>query len=53
MPVKKNAAPLTPDSPITALAGISETRGALFEKMGIATLSDLCRHYPRAYEMRG
>ena len=52
MPPKKTTA-LTPDAPVTALPGISETRGALFAKMGIETLYDLCRHYPRAYELRG
>ena len=52
MPPKKPTV-LSPDSPVTALAGISETRGALFAKLGIETLSDLCRHYPRAYENRG
>ena len=53
MPPKKNDTALTPDSPVTSLAGISETRGKLFEKMGVRTLTDLCRHYPRGYEMRG
>ena len=52
MPTKKPTV-LTPDSPVTALAGISETRAALFAKLGIETLSDLCRHYPRTYENRG
>ncbi len=52
MPAKKPTV-LTPDSPVTALAGISETRAALFAKLGIETLSDLCRHYPRTYENRG
>ena len=52
MPPKKPTN-LTPESPITALPGISETRGALFAKLGIETLADLCRHYPRTYEIRG
>ena len=52
MPTKKPTV-LTSDSPVTALAGISETRAALFAKLGIETLSDLCRHYPRTYENRG
>ena len=52
MPPKKPTT-LTPDSPITALPGISETRGAHFAKLGIETLADLCRHYPRTYENRG
>lgn len=52
MPPKKTTA-LTPDSPVYALPGISETRAALFAKLGIETLSDLCRHYPRTYENRG
>ncbi|MGM9625556.1 MAG: ATP-dependent DNA helicase RecG [Eubacteriales bacterium] len=54
MPKPKNEpSSLTPLSPVTALPGISETRGALFAKLGIATLADLSRHYPRGYEMRG
>ena len=52
MPPKKPTT-LTPDSPVYALPGISETRAALFAKLGIETLSDLCRHYPRTYENRG
>ncbi len=52
-PKKPDAETLTPNSPVTALAGISDTRAKLFAKLGIATLSDLVRHYPRAYEMRG
>ena len=52
MPTKKPTV-LTPDSPLTALPGISETRGKLFAKLGIETTDDLCRHYPRTYENRG
>ncbi len=52
-PKKPDAGTLTPDSFVTALAGISDARAALFAKLGIATLADLVRHYPRAYEMRG
>ena len=45
--------PLTADTPVTALPGISDTRGAAFARLGIGTLEDLCRHYPRTYENRG
>ncbi len=54
MPQKKpDTAALTPASPITSLAGISETRAKLFSALGMETLRDLVRHYPRAYEIRG
>ena len=52
MPQKKTTV-LAASSPVTALPGISETRGALFSKLGIETLADLVTHYPRAYEFRG
>ncbi len=42
-----------PDSPVTVLSGISEARAKSFANLGITTLSDLCRHYPRTYEDRG
>lgn len=57
MPAKKSEKasplPLSPSSPVDALPGISEARRELFQKLGIETLSDLCHHYPRSYEMRG
>ncbi|MBP3919509.1 MAG: ATP-dependent DNA helicase RecG [Clostridia bacterium] len=52
MPAKKGTK-VTPSSPVDVLPGISEARRELFQKLGIETLSDLCHHYPRSYEMRG
>ncbi len=49
---QKNSS-LNPQSPVTDLPGISTTRGEAFVRLGIETLSDLCSHYPRAYENRG
>ncbi len=40
-------------SPITTLAGIGPARAAAFARLGITTLGDLIRHYPRGYEHRG
>lgn len=44
---------ITESSPIRALPGIGESRAAAFARMGLHTLRDLIRHYPRAYEDRG
>ena len=44
---------ITYDSPVTLLAGVGKVRAAAYAKMGILTLGDLLRHYPRAYENRG
>ena len=41
------------DSPVTVLDGVGKTRAAYYQKLGIVTLGDLVRHYPRAYENRG
>ena len=38
---------------VSVLRGVGETRRAALEKMGITTLGDLLRHYPRAYQNRG
>ena len=38
---------------VSVLRGVGETRRAALEKMGIVTLGDLLRHYPRAYQNRG
>ncbi len=35
---------------IGALSGVGPKRQALFEKLGIYTIGDLLRHYPRGYE---
>jgi len=41
------------DAPVTALPGVGSVKAAAYARMGIHTLSDLMRHYPRAYENRG
>lgn len=51
--MEKARLPKAPDSPLTVLSGISETRAKAFANLGIHNLSDLCRHYPRTYENRG
>lgn len=38
---------------VGALSGIGKTRAARLEKMGIYTVGDLIKFYPRAYENRG
>ncbi len=38
--------------PITSLPGIGEKRRALYAKLGIETVQDLLRHFPRAYQDR-
>jgi len=38
---------------ISSLRGVGESRRKAFEKLGITTLYDLSRHYPRAYQNRG
>lgn len=40
-------------SPVTVLKGVSEARASAFRALGIETLDDLIRHYPRTYEERG
>lgn len=40
-------------APITTLPGIGPARAAAFARLGIETLGDLIRHYPRGYENRG
>ena len=40
-------------SPLTSLAGIGPKKSELFQKIGIATVGDLLRHFPRAYQNRG
>lgn len=38
---------------ITSLHGIGEAKGRAYARMGISTMGDLLRHFPRAYENRG
>ena len=44
---------VTPQSPLTALYGVSDARAALFAKLDISTVDDRVRHYPPANENRG
>ena len=41
------------NSPVTALNGVGKVRAAAYARLGIFTLYDLIRHFPRAYENRG
>ncbi len=38
------------ETSVRRLKGVGEKRAALYERLGIATVGDLLRHYPRAYE---
>lgn len=40
-------------SPVTHLPGIGEKKALALSKLGIITVYDMVRHYPRAYENRG
>ncbi len=40
-------------SPVTVLLGVGKARAEAYARMGIFTIGDLVRHYPRAYENRG
>ncbi len=44
---------ITAESPVTVLPGVGSVRAAAYAKLGIRTLGELLRHYPRAYENRG
>lgn len=41
------------ENPITAVSGIGEKRAKALSHLGIYTVEDLLRHYPRAYQNRG
>ncbi len=41
---------MTQSSPVTVLKGIGEKTAELMEKLGIVTVEDLLRNYPRGYE---
>jgi len=41
------------DTRIKKLYGVGEVRAAAYGRLGIATVGDLLRHYPRGYEDRG
>ena len=50
MPKEKTASSLSPaDTPVTALKNVGPKRAALYEKLGVRTVEDLLRHYPRSY----
>ena len=53
MPRKKADQILSADSPLSVLSGISDGRSAAFASVGVHSLGDLCRFYPRTYEDRG
>lgn len=42
--------PMEWDTPVSALKGVGERRAALFAKLGVESLRDLVRNFPRAYE---
>ena len=42
-----------PSSSVRVLRGVGETRAVTLEKAGIVTVSDVVRHFPRAYQDRG
>ena len=44
---------MTLDTSVTALKGVGEARAKALAKLGIATVGDLVRHFPRAYQNRG
>ena len=41
------------DTKIKKLYGVGEVRAASYARLGVATVGDLLRHYPRGYEDRG
>ncbi len=44
---------LTLSSPVGEIKGVGEVRRRSLSRMGIETVEDLIRHYPRAYQNRG
>ena len=44
---------VTLKSPVTSLAGIGPKKAEMFAKIGIYTVGDLLRRFPRAYQNRG
>ena len=41
------------DGPVSSLNGVGRVRAEKLAKLGISTVGELLRHYPRAYEYRG
>ena len=48
-PAARSAAPLQPSSRLQYLPGVGPHRAARFEHLGLATLGQLVRHYPRTW----
>ena len=44
---------ITKTSPVTVLSGCGKKRAELLKILGIETVSDLLRHFPRGYQDRG
>ena len=45
--------PLTLSSPVSVMRGVGEARSSALASLGILTVQDLLRHYPRGYQCRG
>ena len=46
------AAPIGPDDNVVSLKGVGEKQAAAFLRLGVRTVGELLRLYPRAYEDR-
>ena len=44
---------ITPETPLTDLSGVGPARAKALANLGLNTVADLLRHYPRGYQMRG
>ncbi len=44
---------ITMSSPISVLSGVGEKRAELFANLGVFSVGDLLRYFPRAYQNRG
>ena len=42
-----------PETPLTELSGVGPARAKALANLGLSTVEDLLRHYPRGYQMRG
>ena len=49
----KNQRKISLSSPITVLSGVGEKRAELFAALGVSSVGDLLRLFPRAYQNRG
>ncbi len=50
---KQEVIPMNKNSSVSELRGVGAARAAAFAKVGVATVGDLLRYYPRAYQNRG